>query len=660
MNSIIFSLREWSVGAKLSAASFILTAVVFTIFTVVIGNHTAKIMEAEAIDEVQQKTKLVTDLIETINVGLQVEVGIKARLFKDYFVNTISLDPTRTVDIGDIQVPMLKHGESEINLDFTFADKFLKLTGATATVFVKSGADFVRISTSLKKEDGSRAVGTALDRSHPAYSRLLAGESYVGMATLFGKQMITEYDPIKGGDGKVIGAIYVGTDFSSQVKLVKEKIKSMKIGRTGYFFAINAKQGKDYGFAMLHPTREGSSLLDVKDADGRLFVREMLDKKNGLIRYKWLNKALGEKSDETAPREQIAAYTEVKGWNWILGAGTYVDEITAESTQVRNRFALIGLAMVFLMAGLQYPMIRRTISVPLGLATVAAQQLATGDLTATVDSDGHDEIGRLLHAMNGIGHELSSVVDKVRHGTDTIAAASRQIVAGNADLSARSEAQASSLEETASSMEELTATVKQNADSADQANELVISASNVATKGGKMVAQVIGTMSEINESSRKIVDIIGVIDGIAFQTNILALNAAVEAARAGEQGRGFAVVASEVRSLAQRSASAAKEIKNLITDSVEKVHAGAKLADDAGKTMDEIVSSVQRVAAIMSEIDTASREQAAGIEQVNQAISQMDEMTQQNATMVEQATAAADAMLDQAEGLSEVVRTFTL
>jgi methyl-accepting chemotaxis protein len=235
-----------------------------------------------------------------------------------------------------------------------------------------------------------------------------------------------------------------------------------------------------------------------------------------------------------------------------------------------------------------------------------------------------------------------------------------KVASGNADLSQRTEEQASSLEETASSMEELTSTVKQNAENAKQANQLAASASEVAVKGGAVVSEVVGTMSSINESSKKIVDIISVIDGIAFQTNILALNAAVEAARAGEQGRGFAVVASEVRNLAQRSAAAAKEIKGLIGDSVDKVGAGTKLVDEAGKTMQEIVSSVKRVTDIMSEITAASQEQSSGIEQVNQAITQMDEVTQQNAALVEEAAAAAEAMQEQAQNLAHAVSVFRL
>ncbi|MDQ9170879.1 methyl-accepting chemotaxis protein [Oxalobacteraceae bacterium R-40] len=302
--------------------------------------------------------------------------------------------------------------------------------------------------------------------------------------------------------------------------------------------------------------------------------------------------------------------------------------------------------------------ITRSITQPLQEAVQVAKNVAAGELTSHVTASGKDETSELLAALNEMNDSLRRIVGEVRMGTDAIATASGQIASGNADLSARTESQAGSLEETASSMEELTSTVRQNADNARQANQLAMSASEFASKGGTVVGQVVDTMGSIKESSRKIVDIIGVIDGIAFQTNILALNAAVEAARAGEQGRGFAVVASEVRSLAQRSAAAAKEIKTLIGDSVEKVETGSKLVDQAGSTMEQIVNSIRHVADIMAEITAASQEQSSGIEQVNQAITQIDEATQQNAALVEQASAAAESMQEQANRLAKAVSVF--
>ncbi|MET0268406.1 MAG: methyl-accepting chemotaxis protein [Duganella sp.] len=292
-------------------------------------------------------------------------------------------------------------------------------------------------------------------------------------------------------------------------------------------------------------------------------------------------------------------------------------------------------------------------------AVKIAGKIASGDLTVAIDTRSGDQ-DSLLFAMKSMRDSLAGLVEQVRSGTDTIATASQQIAAGNVDLSARTEQQAASLEETAASMEELTSTVKQNSASASEANDLALSASAVAQKGGAVVSQVVETMGSINQSSRKIVDIIAVIDGIAFQTNILALNAAVEAARAGEQGRGFAVVASEVRNLAQRSAAAAKEIKELISDSVNQVESGSKLVEQAGATMEDVVVSVRRVTDIMSEISAAGAEQRAGIEQVNTAIAGMDAVTQQNAALVEEASAASQSMQQQATELSALVSVFQL
>src|SRR5471030_2954485 len=323
----------------------------------------------------------------------------------------------------------------------------------------------------------------------------------------------------------------------------------------------------------------------------------------------------------------------------------------------RNR--LIGMGVLVVLFGALCAW-RLTLGIvrPLGRAVEVARTVADNDLSSKIEVDSSDETGQLLLALQHMNDSLARVVGEVREGSVAIASASSEIAAGNLDLSACTEQQAGSLEETASSMEELTATVRQNADHTRRAKQLAQAASSVAVRGGAEVSQVVDTMGAINTSARKIVDIIAVIDGIAFQTNILALNAAVESARAGEQGRGFAVVATEVRNLAQRSAAAAKEIKDLIGDSVDKVQAGNRLVEQAGSTMHEVVASVKRVTDIMSEIMSASQEQSSGIEQINTAVTQMDNVTQQNAALVEEAAAAAQAMQDQVNSLNDLVSVF--
>jgi methyl-accepting chemotaxis protein-1 (serine sensor receptor) len=371
--------------------------------------------------------------------------------------------------------------------------------------------------------------------------------------------------------------------------------------------------------------------------------------------YKILDKAV--QGMDRAPTKKIDEIVE-----FIEAQSKKNAEESVAAAEAANRAAntrlLLTLAVTAAVGAAIVWWIVKGITRPLDQAIDIAKTVAAGDLSREVDVKTRDEVGELLAALKQMSGNLSDIVSRVRAGTETIASASSEVAQGSQDLSSRTEEQASSLEETASSMVELTSTVKQNNENATQARKLADEASNVAVRGGATVSEVVQTMGAINESSRKIVDIIGVIDGIAFQTNILALNAAVEAARAGEQGRGFAVVAGEVRNLAHRSAAAAKEIKELIGDSVERVEAGSRLVGEAGVTMEEVVSSVRRVNSIIGEIAVATGEQSEGIEQISDAISQMDNVTQQNAALVEEAAAAAEALQQQASSLAQAVSVF--
>jgi methyl-accepting chemotaxis protein len=434
-----------------------------------------------------------------------------------------------------------------------------------------------------------------------------------------------------------------------------EAIKSFRYGDGDYFWI----QDMDARIVMhpIKPELDGKDLSQAKDPTGKFLFTDFSNMAKssgaGFVFYMWPKPG-------SAVDVQKASY--VKGfapWGWVVGSGVYLDTINSMVWSRSINFLIFALVIMAALITICL-FIARSITKPMHHAIKVAQSVAAGDLTTRIDVRNKNETGQLMQALKEMNASLLKTVQQVRIGTDTMATASSQIAAGNLDLSSRTEQQASALEETASSMEELTSTVKQNADNARQANQLAVSASEVALKGGQVVAQVVDTMDGINTSSKKIVDIIGVIDGIAFQTNILALNAAVEAARAGEQGRGFAVVATEVRSLAQRSAAAAKEIKALIGDSVGKVEAGSALVEQAGNTMEQVVASIQRVTDIMGEITAASNEQTAGIEQVNQAITEMDGVTQQNAALVEQAAAAAEALQEQAGSLAQVVSIFKL
>ena len=656
MSTRFMSYRDWSVGARITSITIALVGVILAALFAMISWTTSAMLEARAIESTHHDLRGVVNMIELFNKAVSSEAVSFGRLFASDFEGEFSVDAASVAPVGALEAPLLLNARKPLNLDFAVADRFSAQTGGVATVFVASGDDFIRVTTSLKKENGERAIGTKLDRAHPAYALLRSGRSYLGPASLFGKQYMTRYEPVKDAQGGIIAVLFVGVDISADLAALKEKISAIKVGDSGYFYVVNAAPGKALGELLVHPTRRGANLLEEKSADGRYFIKEMLEKKTGAFSYAWMNAAAG----DTSPREKLVSFDTVKDWNWIVAGGTYRDEITHEADSQRLRFMAFCIAALALFAVLLYLMVRASVTRPLAAATDAAVRIAAGDLSAHIDNHRRDEIGRLAAAMNSISKNLSSVVGTVRDGAEHIATASREISTGNMDLCERTEQQAANLAATAASMEQMTAAVRENADSAGQANLMAHGASQVAEQGGAMVARVVDTMASIDQSSKKIVDIIGVIDSIAFQTNILALNAAVEAARAGEQGRGFAVVATEVRNLAQRSAAAAKEIKELIGASVDQVQAGSKLVHDAGATMEEVMASVARVTAIMGRISAASSAQSEDIARINGAVNDMDQATQQNAALVEEASAAAQAMQDQAAALASAVRVFKL
>jgi methyl-accepting chemotaxis protein len=435
-------------------------------------------------------------------------------------------------------------------------------------------------------------------------------------------------------------------------------LRTLRYSGSEYFW-INDMQPK----MVMHPIKpelEGKDLAENKDPTGKplfvAFVDVVKAKGAGDVPYLW---------PKPGSDKPVLKVSHVKGfapWGWIIGSGVYVDTVDAAIYGRATQAGVAALVLALLLLGLGVLITRsivRQLGGEPGMANAITHRMAHGELGIEVPLQAGDT-SSVMHGIKAMRDNMASIVSQVREGSESVATASSEIAQGNQDLSARTESQASALQQTAASMDQLGLTVKQNADNARQANQLAQSASTVAVQGGEVVAQVVDTMKGINDSSRKIADIISVIDGIAFQTNILALNAAVEAARAGEQGRGFAVVASEVRSLAGRSADAAKEIKTLINDSVGRVEQGTALVDKAGSTMTEVVSSIRRVTDIMGEISAASDAQSGGVSQVGEAVTQMDQATQQNAALVEEMAAAASSLRGQAQELVQTVAVFKL
>ncbi|CAJ2739572.1 methyl-accepting chemotaxis protein [Burkholderia pseudomallei] len=669
-------LRRASVGARLAALSSALFALLFAAFVWALTHAASGQIADQVHARIDEKDRSIAAMIALFDEALTAEASRAMTLFASFLPAGYALDAARTIDVAGVATPALTAGGQTLNLDFSIPDQFLQKSGAIATIFARRGDDFVRVTTSLKKQDGSRAIGTLLDRKGPAYAPLVAGRTYTGLATLFGKRYITQYKPIADASGAIVGALFVGIDVGAEMRLVENGIRQLKIGEHGYYFVLDASDGPARGTLLVHPARAGQRADDAAAP-----YAQMLAAREGQLSYTSTDAAAG----DDGPRAKFVSFVTVPQWQWLVGGIAIDDEVMAGMRATRNRFAAIGCAFVLAFAALFVAVVKRVVSRPLDAAAHASERFAAGDLSVRIGAHGKhdkhdkhgkhdardgaarppasgrsDEIGRLVRAVDGIGDGLARIVAQVRRGAADIAHGTVTIAAGSSDMAARIATQASSVEQTAASMEQITAAVQQNADHAAQASALATGASSAATTGGAAVQRVVATMGDIQGVARRIAEITGVIEGIAFQTNILALNAAVEAARAGEHGRGFAVVAGEVRALAQRSAAAAKEIDALVGESATTAEHGFRIAEDARAAMQDIVARVDQVRAIIAEISAASREQSGGIEQVNLAVTQIGAATQQNATLIADAERAAAALRDEAAQLAHAVSVFRL
>jgi methyl-accepting chemotaxis protein len=644
--------KRLSLGWKLSATSIGMMAMVLCIAQGLVGLQVWRHASAQGDRTLAEAAASTSSLLDVYDETARRATAKDIGLFKREFAADFTLAEGRTAD-GRPE-PQLFNRERAVNGDLALVDGFTQATGAVATVFARTGDDFLRVTTSLRKDDGARAVGTLLDRAHPAYRAMLDGKPFKGTAVLFGKTYGVHYEPVRQA-GRTVGILFVGTDLSDILRALRGVMKSQHPFDEGSVYAVDVRTGATAGqvFGFDEPRR-----LEDGTAQGRgeaLLGRLRAGGESGAFD---IDGSTGATSDDAGRRR--VAFVRNAAWNWVVVSEAPIDRVMAEARREIVAMWSANLAAVVVMLAMIVWLTQRLVARPVARLSESLNRLAAGDLSQSMHSDSGDELGRLTASMEGFRQQLVATLSAVRGNAEGVASASAEIAAGNQDLSQRTEVQAGALEETAATMDELNSTVRNNADNARQASELALGASSVATRGGDVVGQVVSTMQGINTSSKRIAEIISVIDGIAFQTNILALNAAVEAARAGEQGRGFAVVATEVRNLAQRSAAAAKEIKTLIDASVRQVEQGTAQVDRAGATMGEIQQAIGRVAQMIGEISSASAEQSTGVGQVGQAVTQMDEATQQNAALVEQSAAAAEGLKRQAEQLVQAVAVFRL
>jgi methyl-accepting chemotaxis protein len=629
-----------SIARQVSLTGAAAVAVVLLGVSLVVGTLLKRAMHEQVRTWVDDQATALVDAMQAMDEVAAKQTQRSFGSFRQEFGPSFTLDEAS----GD-----LSDGSSKLKGNISQVDKFLAVTGGVATVFAAKGSDFERITTSLKNEKGERAMGTLLDKQGLAYAAIAAGKPYTGRALLFGRPYMTHYEPVLSDAGKVIGILFIGYDLDAFELAMNRMADSARFFEHGGTYIVAMPKDPAKAVLAAHPTAKGKLLSSI--APG--FEKVLAEQTANTARLDDAPDVLGNGLKDNFA---IARRSEKTGY-WVVAQVSLAEAQAASRTTLWFFWGALALTAVGLGFGLMW-MMRRWVAQPLTSLQRAIGAIAEGDLSQSVSSTRNDEIGTLIRDTEGMRQRLASTIGAVRGSVDSIGTASSEIATGNLDLSQRTEQTASNLQNAASSLSELTGTVRQTADSALTANQLVQSAVSAATRGGEVVGQVVTTMDDINVASKKIADIIGTIDGIAFQTNILALNAAVEAARAGEQGRGFAVVASEVRSLAGRSAEAAKEIKTLIGNSVTRVESGARLVQTAGTTMGEIVASVQRVQDIIGEIASAATEQSEGIASVNTSVVQLDQMTQQNAALVEESAAAAESLKEQAQRLVEAVAVF--
>ena len=632
-----------SVARKLTLLSIAVITAILALLALAINGVASRNARLQVQEMVTDK---VLGIAKTLDDAATAQRDLAQRAAK-----TLQQSFAGTMDLNEATGELKSYGAT-VNGQFGEVDAFAASTGHAGTVLVRKGDDYVLVTSSIKKSETERAIGMNLERSHPAYAALRAGKPYTGQELILGKPYMAHYEPIKDAQGQIVGAICAAVDLSAFQASFSRQVSDARFFETGGVYVLEPRQPLGESVLLSHPSQTGKTVQSIAAGAGEL-LQALENAEDGRVDDAAALLGGGDSARWALMRKAPTANA------WVVAEVSQTESTQRHRTNMLIILSLLAIATVVLGAAI-FVVVRRTVSAPLSELSKVVRAVADGDLTQSFQSGRNDEIGALVQEVEGMRQRYQTALSQVRTAVDSIGTASAEIASGNHDLSHRTEQAASNLQRTASNMEQLTSTVRQSAEAAREANQMATSAAAVAARGGEVVGQVVSTMDDINHSARKIADIIGVIDGIAFQTNILALNAAVEAARAGEQGRGFAVVASEVRSLAGRSAEAAKEIKSLIQTSVEKVESGASLVQHAGQTMAEIVSSVQGVSQTINAITAAVSEQSDGIGEINTAVGQLDQMTQQNAALVEQSAAAASSLQDQAQRLAQAVGVFRL
>ncbi|WP_161493334.1 methyl-accepting chemotaxis protein [Zoogloea sp. LCSB751] len=653
-----------SIAGKLNAALTIIISIVFVIAGSLLTYWLGDSLEQRGIKELRLTNQQIADMMGAYASSLEESANLLGASFSASLPKRMSVDSAHPVTSGDKALPALKGGDVVFNNNFAQVDEFSRVTGGVATLFVREGDNFFRVATSVKNKEGERVTGSALDVKHPAYRLLIDGKPYVGKATLFGKDYMTRYLPINDDAGKVIGIAFVGLDLTESIKALKEKVRSVKVGETGYAFVLDASVVP--GMAVIHPTAEGKNLMDVKDKYGVPVARTLIEKGNGVTRYWWQN------AGEKEAREKLVVVQPFEKWGWLVATSAYSDEFVSEVRALQVQIAIAAIAVTLILVVTMMIATRRWITHPLRCALAVTQRVADGDLTQHIQAESSDEVGELLRSVDGMSTHLRSMIAEIDAGIRGLAESAHKLSMASDAVAASSGTQSQSATLMASAVEQMTASIQQVAEHAQSCRSLAENSGTVSDSGSEVINQAISSMAMIADTvnksaeavlhlgneSKEISQIVNVIREIADQTNLLALNAAIEAARAGEAGRGFAVVADEVRKLAERTSLSTTEITRMVDDiqtgaekAVEsmtrgegQVQQGVSLAAEAGGRIADIKTGAIQVSDAVIGISDALREQSAANREIARNVETIAEQAGHNHVQARSTSDAAREM----------------